>query len=430
MLLEEREVDVGALRPGMFVSRLDRDWIGTPFLLQGFLIEDAEQIDQLASLCRTVFVDIEKSHPIARDRLATLTPRRAVAARPLERTPEPAAPRKAAYTLPALSEIAQVQPRPSAVAIEEELPQARLATERAHALVQEMVGALREGGRLRAEQIQAAVTPLVDSLLRNPDAYFWLETLRRHDSYSYSHAINCCALMAAFGRHLGFPDEAVRDMASGGLLLDIGKTAVPETLLDRDGPLTTEEFDTVRGHVEHGMRLYDESGAGNAAVRELIQSHHEREDGSGYPAGRAGDLQPLLGRIAGIVDTFDALTTPRPYRAPISKHEALQWVYRERGKLFNVDLVEQFVQCLGVYPTGTIVELSTGEVGIVLAQNPTRRLFPQVMLLTAPDKGPRLAGFAKLDLRDAPRDEAGRTMTILRSVEPGSYGLDPKQLYL
>ncbi len=426
MLLEEQEVDVGALRPGMFVSRLDRDWIGTPFLLQGFLIENAEQIDQLASLCRSVYVDMQKSHPAARGQLQMLRPKHA-APRSIE---APAAAQSAAYTLPDLREIARVQPPPVAVAIEEELPKARLAIEEANALVEAMLGALREGGRLRADQIQAAVTPLVDSLLRNPDAYFWLETLRRHDSYSYSHAINCCALMAAFGRHLGFPDAAVQDMASGGLLLDIGKTAIPESLLDRDGPLTPTELQTVHGHVEHSVRLYDESGAGNAAVRELIRSHHEREDGSGYPTGRRGDLQPLLGRIAGIVDTFDALTTQRPYRTPISKHDALQWIYRERGKLFNADLVEQFVQCLGVYPTGTIVELSSGEVAIVLAQNPTRRLFPQVMLLTAPDKGPRAAGFAKVDLRDGALDGQGRPVTVLRSVEPGSYGLDPKQLYL
>lgn len=414
MLLEEREIDVGALRPGMYVSRLDRDWIGTPFLLQGFLIDSQAQIDEVARFCRTVVIDTRKSHPRTSERLAQIGPPRA----------------PARYALPVLAEIARTQPRPAEVVLEAELPMAREATERAHALVRDMVAGLREGGRLRAEDIDAAINPLVDSLLRNPDAYFWLETLRRHDSYSYSHAINCCALMAAFGRHLGFPDPAVRDMASGGLLLDIGKTAVPDTLLERNGPLDADELLAVRAHLEHSVRLYDDSGAANPAVRELIQTHHEREDGSGYPAGKPGELQPLLGRIAGIVDTFDALTTPRPYRASITKHDALQLIYRERGKLYNVDLVEQFVQCLGVYPTGTIVELSTGEVAIVLAQNPTRRLFPQVMLLTDEAKGPRLAGFAKLDLREMPAGERGKPVTIVRSVEPGSYGLDPKQLYL
>ena len=429
MQLEEQEIGVGALRAGMYVSRLDRDWIGTPFLLQGFVIESQAQIDLLAEWCSKVYIDVQKSDARVRERLATLDRRPIAQVSVQTPSPRPFA-RRTDYRLPVLADLAKVEAPPVLVAIEEELPKARMATESAHALVQDMVAGLRDGGRLRAEQIEAAVNPLVESLLRNPDAYFWLETLRRHDSYSYSHAINCCALMAAFGRHLGFPDAAVLDMASGGMLLDIGKTAIPETLLDRNGPLDPAELETVRGHVEHSVRLYDESGAGNAVVRELIRAHHEREDGSGYPAGRPGDVQPLLGRIAGIVDTFDALTTARPYRTPISKHDALQWVYRERGKLFNVDLVEQFVQCLGVYPTGTIVELSSGEVAVVLAQNPTRRLFPQVMLLTAPDKGPRAAGFAKVDLRDGAVDGQGRTVTVLRSVEPGSYGLDPKQLYL
>jgi HD-GYP domain-containing protein (c-di-GMP phosphodiesterase class II) len=179
------------------------------------------------------------------------------------------------------------------------------------------MSSVRAGGKLDEAVVDQAVTPLVESVLRNPDAYFWLETMRHHDSYTYSHAMNCCALMAAFGRHLGLGDQQLHDMATGGLLLDIGKTAVPEALLESREVLDAAEQEIVHGHLQHGVRLYDASGADNLFVRDIIETHHEREDGSGYPSGLAGDGIPLFGRIAGIVDSFDAMTSARPYRAAL-----------------------------------------------------------------------------------------------------------------
>ena len=162
-------------------------------------------------------------------------------------------------------------------------------------------------------------------------------------------------------------------------------------------------------------------------MRDIIETHHEREDGSGYPSALAGDAIPLFGRIAGIVDSFDAMTSARPYRASVSKYEALQQMYRARGRLFQADLVEQFVQCLGVYPVGTLVELSTGEVAVVMAQNPIRRLFPRVMLLTDVSKNLR-KGFEPLDLRDTlAGGKASMQVNIRKSLPVGAYGLDTRE---
>ena len=414
MLIEEREIRVASLRPGMYVSRLDRDWIGTPFLLQGFLVQGQEDIDLLGQYCRTVFVDIVKSENFVRLALQRLD----------SKGPG------GGYDPPDLKSLANSRPHPVVIRIEDELPRAREAAKRSYSATVDLMSALRSGDKLSEEAVDQAVTPLVESVLRNPDAYFWLETLRHHDSYTYTHAVNCCALMAAFGRHLGLGDEAMRDLATGGLLLDIGKTAISEELLERAQDLTDGERQTVHGHLEHGVRLYDQSGADNPYVREIIQTHHERENGSGYPSRLAGDGIPLFGRIAGIVDSFDAMTSARPYRQSVSKYEALQRMYRERGELFQGDLLEQFVQCLGVYPVGTLVELSTGEVAVVMAQNPVRRLFPKVMLLT--DVGKKLRkGFESLDLRDTlAAGKLSAQVSIRRCLQTGAYGLDPKELYL
>ncbi|WP_379653643.1 HD-GYP domain-containing protein [Pseudoxanthomonas sp. UC19_8] len=426
MWIEERELQVGELRPGMYVSRLDRDWLGTPYMLEGFLIENPADIAELAKYCAKVTVDVIKSESFVRAAL------RKPAAAPMvvgDPEPEPApAKRRKPYVIPELATLT-ANPRPILSRVQDEVPRASQALESVDRAAGGIIAELRNGGRLDVEAVEEAVTPVVDSIVRNPDAFFWLEALRQHDGYTYSHAVNCCGFMAAFGRHLGFPDEALHDLATAGLLLDIGKTALPESLLEHDGALSAEELELLRSHLGHSLRLYDASGASNSVVREMILTHHEREDGSGYPAGLTGSQIPLFGRIAAIVDSFDAMTSPRPYREPLSRYEAMQALYRQRGASYQPDLVEQFVQCLGVYPTGSLVELSTGEVAIVVEQNPVRRLFPQVMLLTDADKQRREA-FEPLDLRDTWGAHDNRQISIRKGLKPGSYGLDPKELYL
>ncbi len=166
-----------------------------------------------------------------------------------------------------------------------------------------------------------------------------------------------------------------------------------------------------------------------ASVSDMIRTHHEQVDGHGYPARMADDQIPLLGRIAAVIDAYDAMTSNRAYRGAMSKHEALQELYRNRGKRYAAEIVEQFMQCLGVYPTGSLVELSNGCAAIVMAQNPARRLAPRVMVLTTPDKTLE-ANFRTIDLMMQPKLDDGSNITIMRTLETGAYGLDPTELYL
>ena len=415
MQIEERQVQVHELRIGMFVSRLDRPWTETPFPLQGFLILNTAQIERIAEYCESVWIDVEKSGPAEPvSALQTLSP---------DANPVLAMKMREGSWLGAVE-------YPRQATVEEELPLATAAFQNVSERATEILDTLRSGGNVSREQISAAVEPVVASLVRNPDAFFWLETLRKRDDYAYAHAINCCALAAAFGRYLGFPEMVLHDLATGGMLLDIGMTRVPADLLQRAGPLGAEEMRRVREHVEEGLKLYDDSGFGNEDVRTMLRTHHERYDASGYPAGVPIRQIPLLGRIAGIVDSFDAMTSTRPFRPALSRAAALQVLYRERGRLYQPELVEQFVQCLGVYPVGTLVELSTGEVGIVMGQNPTRRLRPKLMLLTNPDKRLR-DNFLSLDLLTMRYGEVEDSdVHIVRSLDPGTYGLEPTELYL
>lgn len=410
MEIEERQIEIGGLTPGMFVSRLDRPWRDTPFSMQGFYVETQADIDQLRRHCQHVFIDVEKS---SRSEKRSSLQRLGYDALRRGGRPPPAA-----------------MAHHDQTSLAEELPQARRAWDSARALAFRVIDDVRAGRRLSADALSGAVEPIVASVIRNADAFFWLDALRKRDAYSYSHAVNCCALATSFGRHLGFPREMLIDLASAGMLMDIGKAALPQQLLQRAGPVNADELRLLRSHVEQTLEMLDQSGITSDEISAMIHAHHERHDGSGYPQGCAGMAIPLTARMLGLVDTYDALSSERPHQNSMARHDVLQWLYRERDRLFQAELVEQFSQSLGVYPTGSLVQLSSGEVAIVMAQNPARRLYPRVTLLTRPDKSLDPA-FRQVDLWPlANLPDRAQRVWIERALAPGAYGLDPTELYL
>ncbi len=407
MPLEEQRVEVSQLAAGMFVCRLDRPWTETPFPLQGFLVQSAADIATLRNYCQYVWIDVEKC--IAQGPRGLLL--------------------RLGYRPAAGTGNATIEPvqYPNATPVDEELPRAEVAWHTVRAFATRCIDDIRAGRRVAIEEVAETIEPVVASVVRNPDAYFWLDALRKRDAYAYSHAINCCALAATFGRQLGFPRPVLVDLSSGAMLMDIGMAAMDEGLTNHAGTLDAGQRLAVQQHVALGLERLDAAGLGSGVLTEMIGAHHERHDGSGYPQGLAGLAIPLAGRILGIVDTFDSLCSDRPHRACLSKHHALQAMYRERDRLFQAELLEQFSQALGVYPTGSLVELTTGEVAVVMAQNIARRLFPRVTVLTRPDKSID-AAFRQIDLwADA---SGGSRLSIARALPVGAYGLDLSEFFL
>lgn len=419
MEIQEHIVKVEHLKLGMFVCRLDRPWEGAPFIMQGFPIETPEQIRKLQALCSEVTIDVIQTRQWQQARLARESKAAGVkkqaseASRAMSRE---------------LMNLADRRVHVDSATVGEELPQARAAQHHLNAAAGDILDSARAGKPLAAKQVDAAVEPVVASVLRSADAMFWLESLRKRGSYEYSHALNCTLLAAAFGRHLGFTEEQMIQLASGGLLLDIGKTRLPQALLEHPGELDDEQRALMRTHVELSLEVLAPGAGARPEVLQMVGAHHERVDGSGYPKGLRGPAIPIYGRIAAIIDSFDAMVSERPHRRAISRHEALQQLYNQRDQLYQSELVERFIQCLGVYPTGSLVELSTGEIAIVQAQNRTRQLLPKVLVLTNPGKSLE-SRFRELDLLLESAGE-GDEIRIVRTVEPGAYGLNPSELFL
>ena len=198
--------------------------------------------------------------------------------------------------------------------------------------------------------------------------------------------MNVCIISLAFARSCGFPVEQLKTIGMGALLHDIGKMKVPDEILNKPGKLTAEEFEIMKKHPTYGYELLKNDKHVSADSLDIVLSHHEHTNGSGYPnALTEHEIKPLT-RIVCIVDVYDAVTSGRVYHNAMTPHDALKKMYNWTQGNFDQALVEIFIKSLGIYPIGTIVELTTGQTAIVSSINEDHHLKPTVMLVLDKNK--------------------------------------------
>lgn len=400
-------MEVKDLKPGMFVTELDRPWLDTPYLLQGFLVRSREDIEEVGKYCRYVFIDPLKAQYAGQtSRLGFAHGEDAGHA--IERGP-------VQYV--------------DKVTVEEEFPRAAEISKQVIDVIDRIRRELLDKPKFDVKNATVLVESMIDSIVDNPDALLLLTRLRKSAVSAYDHAIEVAILMLAFGRQMGFPREELAVLGLAGLLLDIGKLKLPEELLQKTQPYTVAEHSLVKRHVGFGEKILRSSRGISDKVIDIVSQHHEREDGSGYPRGLHHGEISVYGKMAAIVDVYRELTTANPNSSSLSTYEALQTMHGWAGKFFHPGLLEQFVQCIGIYPVGSLVELNTGEVAIVIAQSRVRRLRPRVVLILDSKKRPQ-ASPVMLDLIGEPVSPAGIKYEITRGLEKGMYGIDPKDYYL
>ena len=309
--------------------------------------------------------------------------------------------------------------------VEEEITAAADSFDRTSELLQRIADDIRAGDDLQLDNVELVINDMVDSMVRNPDALMWVARMREQDLNIYSHGISVAVNLVAFGRHLGYPKEQLAQLGMLGLLLDIGKIKVPRELLEKNERLSADEFEQIKEHVDLGLGILRETPNIHPDVLEGIAQHHERMNGSGYPQNLMGDKISTFGRMGAIADTYAAVTKPRPYAEIVSPHQALQMLSSWSGSQFQTDMVEQFIQSIGVFPVGSMVELSTGEVAIVVTHSKFKRLRPKVLVLTEPDKTVR----ANPSTFDLLYDVSDSPVYIRRGLPSKAYGLDPRDFY-
>ena len=498
------------LRIGMFVCELDRPWLGSPFVLQGFLVDDDDTLAKLRDVCRFVYVDrarstgeawrpepVEDAGAEARERVASLSSfQTAPAARrrppdffallrsvrgekenaggaggarspfvhrypdavrgPVSRVSEsePDEPVSRAGNRPFITYSETATPtRPGKgdvrepgndsrggsgaagmvytqlVPVEEEILAALPVVDRAQTLLEEIARDVQSSLNPDLERLRMVVGDMVVSVARNPDALLWLLRLKQTDQYSYDHSLDVAAHVMIFGRYLGLGDDTITTLGMAGMLQDVGKLRLPVRLLQKVGPISRREYEIFKTHVDFSLQILAGTPHASPLLLEIVGRHHERCDGSGYPGALQGEQIGLPAEIAGICDVYCAMTRDRPCGEAATAQAALESVRVMRGHGFSESTVDQFIQCIGIYPVGTLVEMNSGEVAVVIAQNRIRRLKPRVMMLLGPDKLPNSYPHT-VDLIYDPPNAAGQTYAILKALPPGAFGIEPSEYYL
>lgn len=425
---------------GMFVIELDRPWLETPFLLQGFLVEDDAQIADLKKYCASVTIDRTRSvgeHYVAEKR-EKFVPRHAAGATPpttimraahedfggfLKKLREKPTGRRTNRKPPAVS------PYDHQSLLEEELVYSAPLVDDVKQKLQSIRTALDANLSGDIREVVGLVAEMAAAVERNPDAMIWLARLRSTDEYSYDHAVDVSVHIMVLARFLGMPAQTVEMLGQVGLMQDIGKINLPDALLNKQEELSDDELALVHSHVASSLEILAGQPGFSFEALAIVGSHHERFDGSGYPRRIQGERISLPAELAGLIDTYCAMTRKRSYRAAVSNQQALENLIGLRGTKFRAPLVDQLVQCLGLYPIGSLVELNSGEVGVVIQQNAVRRLKPRLMVILSSDKSverrPRT-----LDLILDPATPTGEPYRIVRSLPMNAYGINPADFYL
>lgn len=392
------KVEVQNLKFGMYVAELDRPWTETTFVFQGFVLKTDQQLEALKRYCKFVYVDEERSESGGESE------------RRLPATP-----------LPGIRRVTHAE----RVGPEVELPKARDAFTSSVAVWQGTMGSFKAEGVIDATEVKGAVKRMTESMLRNPDALVLFSTLEERGGYFLTRAMNASIYMIMFARFLGMEQTDIELAGMVGLLQDIAMVQVPQVMVERKGPLAPEEVAVVRSHVEKGIEILKATPGLPPEVATLAAFHHERYDGSGYPRGVKGSALGTIGAMTGIVDTYGAMTSARPYADAITPSNALGMLHKWRGRAFHPLLIEEFIRAIGVFPVGSVVELNSGEVGIVISQNAAKRLQPRVMVVRDTAGNP-LRPQKLLDLSRSPKLSAEETYRIRRTLEYGRSGVSIK----
>lgn len=388
----KRRLHVSHLELGMYICELDRPWRHTDFLFQGFPLLKLEHIQSVRERCDYVFVDDTRRVTLDQGQMIAplATPLRV--ARKMNRIP-----------------------------LSLEVQEASEAFRQSTLVLDQVLQDVQWGRPIDTRSCQALVKRNLESMLRNESAMLWLTRLKSQDMYTSLHCLSVSILAMGFATHLGLPDEKVELLGLAGLLHDVGKMRIDPEILNKPGKLTDDEFKLVKLHPDYGYQALCTQADIPAAAALAAHGHHERLDGKGYPLGLDRYQIPFTTRVITIVDAFDAITSHRTYDDARTIQTAYSVLRSGADKQFDEALVHEFIRWLGVFPVGTLVELHTGEVALVLEKHPQLHLRPKVVVLRNAEKQPCEPRY--LDLAQLTVDAEGTPYRISSGIADGAYGL-------
>lgn len=392
------KLNVSELELGMYVSELDCPWTDTPFLFQGFTLENQEDINAVKEYCDYVYIDVERQVNLK------LQPR----------------------------DIGKLGSSKThlirSVPVEKEYATANAAYKNSTRIIKNIMDDIRLGKSIDTDQAKEVVEGCVDTVMRNPDALLLFTGIKNKDEYTSEHSLNVSILSIAFGRTMGMEKNKLVELGTAGLLHDVGKILTPLEVLNKPGALTDEEYAVMKEHTTHGRDiLMSSDGDVSMLALDVAHGHHEHLDGTGYPRGLKEDQLTEYTKMVAITDAFDAITSDRIYFKGRTIMEAFRILDRSRGSHFDPKHVMNFIKSVGLFPPGSVVVLSDGRTGVVLETHPKLKLRPKILVVQDP-KQPEDMSHHILDLAKVFVDAEGKKLHIIKMVHADDVNVNIQAL--
>jgi putative nucleotidyltransferase with HDIG domain len=351
-----KKVQANDVRLGMYIHAIRGNWLEHPFWKKSFKLEQQKDLDKLVSCdLDEIWIDTSKGLDVAG--VKKISPE----------NPQPVKPVSTGAAVP------PVKKPVARVSMEEELDAAKKIQKKAKEAVTSMFSEVRMGKALEIEGAESLVEEINQSMERNPNALLTLIRLKNVNEYTYMHSVAVCMLMVALGRQLGLNAAQIKQAGTAGLLHDIGKMVIPNEVLNKPGQLTDEEFVIMKSHPERGWEILKSCYQVHETALDVCLHHHERVDGKGYPKKLSGDALTLFARMGAVCDVYDAISSDRCYKPAWSPAESIRKMASWKDGHFDETVFQAFVKTIGIYPSGTLLKLKSGRLGVVMEQS-TKKL--------------------------------------------------------
>ncbi len=349
-------IKIEELKIGMFINDFNCSWLDHPFYTNSLKITDETMLQKVFNAgIRELFIDTDKGLDTAQAE---------------DTQAQPAQPRKTA----------RPKKKKKVITVGSEINRAIEIKKEARQTITSMMDDIKSGEQVNPDQAENVVENIMTSAFRNQDALISLLRIKSADEYTYMHSISSCVLLVSFSKYLGLDTKLIREVAIGGLLHDIGKMKVPDEILNKPGKLSESEYEVMKKHVAYGLEIIEQTDGVSQISRDILSQHHERLDGTGYPNGLKGTENSKFGQMAAIVDIYDAMTSQRCYRDKLQPTVVLSKLYEWGKSHFDNELVKQFIQCVGIYPVGTLIRLKSGHLAVVINRG-SNMLLPVIRVI-------------------------------------------------
>lgn len=400
--VEKVQIDVKNLKVGMFVSELDRPWLESTFWFQGFELRNQSDIEEVQKQCEYVFIDVGKSTKVANF-----------------------VSRSTGYGKNYLDD---GQPRIARSTFKQEIKKAEVLHRNTSKLVKSFMEDAKFGRPINTVVAKKAVASCVDTILNSPDTLMLMAQLKKRDEYTAQHSMNVCIYSIALGRHINLFEHELNNIGLCGMMHDMGKMLIPPEILNKPGRLSDDEMAIMQSHAFEGWRILLNTSGMFAGAVDVAYTHHERMDGKGYPRKLTAEQITPFAQMVAIVDMYDAITSDRVYQKGKSHLDAIKILTEcsNNGHL-NPQLTMKFIECIGIYPVGSLVELVSGEVAIVFEANQKAKLKPKIMMLLDANKNPCNEFVA--DLSMISHNTGGKDYRIKQILRAEECGVDLLKYY-